>query len=179
MAHEYTHGVISHVVGNGNSVLDYGESGALNEAYADILGTLIEDDLRSGRWLIGEDTSRPLRNLANPAAIGTGYRAHYDQRYIGPDDDGGEHWNSTIFSRAAYLMMTDSDAKAVSTDTWAKVFYNSLFRLSPGAKFVDGRAAILTPLRSTGSPTGRCRPWRMRSTRWGSSVDRAALVRRR
>ncbi|WP_348727503.1 Ig-like domain-containing protein, partial [uncultured Mycolicibacterium sp.] len=42
VAHEFTHAVVSHIVGDGGSVLDYGESGALNEAYADILGLLVE-----------------------------------------------------------------------------------------------------------------------------------------
>lgn len=144
VAHEFSHGVVSYIVSDGGSVLDYGESGALNEAYADILGNLIEGDTGSGRWLIGEDIGTgALRSMANPTGVGTGYKAHYALRYTGTEDDGGEHWNSTIFSHAAYLMMTDSDTKTVSSDTWAKVFYNSLYRLSPGAKFVDGRAAIL------------------------------------
>jgi Zn-dependent metalloprotease len=144
VGHEYTHGVVSYVVGDGGSVLDYGESGALNEAYADILGSLIEGKTGSGRWLIGEDVvGGAIRSMANPTAVGTGYRAHYASRYIGTDDDGGEHWNSTIFSHAAYRMMTDTDTAAVSSDTWAKVFYQSLYRLSPGANFANGRAAVL------------------------------------
>jgi Zn-dependent metalloprotease len=144
VAHEFSHGVVSHVVSDGGSVWDYGEAGALNEAYADIFGSLVEADTGAGRWLIGEDSGTgALRSMANPTAVGTGYKAHYALRYTGTEDDGGEHWNSTIFSHAAYLMMTDSDTAEVSSDTWAKVFYNSLFRLSPGAEFVDGRAAIL------------------------------------
>ncbi|WP_197379608.1 M4 family metallopeptidase [Mycolicibacterium mengxianglii] len=144
VGHEFTHGVISYVVGDGGSVLDYGESGALNEAYADILGSLIEGKTGSGAWLIGEDTaSGAIRSLANPAAVGTDYRAHYLTRYTGTADDAGEHWNSTIFSHAAYLMVTDPDTAGVSSETWAQVFYRSLYRLGPGAKFTDGRSAIL------------------------------------
>ncbi|WP_083739686.1 M4 family metallopeptidase [Mycobacterium sp. MS1601] len=144
VAHEYTHGVISHIVANGNSVLDRGESGALNEAYADIMGVLVEGKTGAGRWLIGEDTGiGAIRSLANPTAVGTGYVAHWNQRYTGTQDDGGEHWNSTIFSHAAYLMMTDSRTATVSDDLWATVFYESMYGLGAGAKFVDGRAAIL------------------------------------
>jgi bacillolysin len=143
VAHEFTHGVVSHVVGDGGSVLDHGESGALNEAYSDILGNLIEGKTGTGRWLVGEDTNGgAIRSMANPTAI-SGYRATYATRYIGTDDDSGEHWNSTIFSNAAYRMMTDSDTAGVSGDTWAKVFYQSLYRLDEGAKFTDGRTAVL------------------------------------
>ena len=156
VAHEFSHGVVSYIVSDGGSVLDYGESGALNEAYADILGNLIEGDTGSGRWLIGEDSGTgALRSMANPTAVGTGYKAHYALRYTGTDDDGGEHWNSTIFSHAAYLMMTDSDTATVSSDTWAKVFYNSLYRLGPGAKFVDGRAAIVDTAAEFGFTTAQ------------------------
>ncbi|CAN5304453.1 hypothetical protein BH11ACT6_BH11ACT6_53540 [soil metagenome] len=144
VAHEFTHGVVSYVVSDGGSVLDYGESGALNEAYADVLGSLIEGKTGTGRWLIGEDTSGgAIRSMANPTAVGRNYRASYATRYIGTENDGGEHWNSTIFSHAAYKMMTDPDTAAVSSEAWANVFYRSLYRLSPGAKFVDGRAAVL------------------------------------
>jgi bacillolysin len=148
VGHEYTHAVVSHTVGNGGSVLDYGESGALNEAYADILGSLIEGKSGQDRWLLGEDSSfagGPLRNLADPTSIITAYgpyRDHYGSRYTGTGDEAGEHINSTIFSHAAYLMMTDPATSDVSDETWARVFYHSLYRLSPGATFTDGRAAV-------------------------------------
>lgn len=150
VGHEFTHAVVSHVVGTGGSVLDTGESGALNEAYADILGTLIEGKTGADRWLIAEDSQYAggvLRNLADPTSINTAYgpyRDDYASRYTGTGDDGGEHINSTIFSHAAYRMMTDPATSDISDETWARVFYQSLYRLSPGAKFTDGRAAILS-----------------------------------
>ena len=51
VGHEFTHAVVSYVVGG----LGGGESGALNEAYADILGNLIEDktDEALGRFDVG------------------------------------------------------------------------------------------------------------------------------
>ncbi|MGD9622002.1 MAG: M4 family metallopeptidase [Mycolicibacterium sp.] len=148
VAHEFTHGVVSYVVGDGGSVLDYGESGALNEAMADIFGVLIEGKSGQDRWLIAEDSRRGvLRNLADPTAVSTAYgryRDHYSTRYTGSGDDGGEHVNSTIFSHAAYRMMTSADTGAIPDETWATLFYQSLYRLSPGADFVDGRAAVLS-----------------------------------
>ncbi len=150
VAHEFTHAVVTSIVGGGNPVLDQGEQGALNEAYADILGVLIERKGRAdpGRWLVGEDSDRGvLRNLANPTSISSAnqyYRARYGDRYTGSADNKGEHINSTIFSHAAYLMMTDAATSDVSDETWARVFYGSLGRLSASAKFVDGRAAVLS-----------------------------------
>lgn len=149
VAHEYTHAVISYAVGDGGSVLDYGESGAVNEAFADILGSLIEDKSGAGRWLMGEDSDfvgGAVRNLADPSTITTGlgpYRETYASRYTGTGDDGGEHLNSTIFSHAAYKMMTDPVTGDISDETWARVFYHALYRLSPGATFIDGRAAVV------------------------------------
>lgn len=155
VAHEFTHGVVSYIVSDGGSVLDHGESGALNEAYADILGNLIEGKTGSGRWLVGEDTSTgAIRNMANPTSI-AGYRATYATRYTGTEDDSGEHWNSTIFSHAAYKMMTDADTAGVSDEAWANVFYQSLYRLSPGAVFTDGRAAVLDAAAENGFTTAQ------------------------
>ncbi|KWX65711.1 M4 family metallopeptidase [Mycobacterium sp. NAZ190054] len=154
VAHEFAHAVTSHVVGDGGPVLDFDEPGALNEAYSDIFGVLIEGKTGAGRWLVGEDSELgAVRDLADPASIVTGfgpYRDRYSQRYTGEGDDRGEHVNSTIFSHAAYLMMTDPATDAVSDETWATVFYHSLGRLSSTARFVDGRAAVLSTARGQG-----------------------------
>lgn len=154
VAHEYTHAVVTSVVGNGGSVFESGEQGAINEAYADIFGVLIEDKTDSGRWLIGEDSDLGvIRNLANPTSIKSGslyYRARYGDRYTGSADDRGEHVNSTIFSHAAYRMMTDGATAGVTGETWAKVFLNSLERLSSSATFVDARAAVLSAAQAQG-----------------------------
>lgn len=145
-AHEYTHAVLSYIVGNGGSVLDYGEPGALNEAYADILGSLVEGKSGVGKWMFGEDTGSALRNLANPSAVNTEYgrySTNYATRYTGTEDDGGEHLNSTIFSNAAYRMMTDSATAGISDETWSTMFYHSMYRLSTTSTFADGRSAVL------------------------------------
>jgi bacillolysin len=149
VAHEYTHAVVSYAVGDGDSPLSGDESGSLNEAYADIMGSLIEGKTGTDRWLMGEDSDfpgGPLRNLADPTSINTAYgpyRENYADRYTGTGDAGGEHINSTIFSHAAYLMMTDPATADITEDQWAMVYYHSLYRLSPGATFTDGRAAVL------------------------------------
>lgn len=69
VAHEMTHGVIS-VEANLSYV---NESGAVNEALADIFGTLIEFDVtpRTANWVLGDkipgySVTTPLRNMADP-----------------------------------------------------------------------------------------------------------------
>lgn len=156
--HEFTHAVINHVVGNGKMItLNYkGESGALNESYADIMGCLIEGKTGKDKWLFGED-SKTYRNLADPSEYGQ--PEHYKDRkfgvinysgFTGPNNDDGVHYNSGIFNFAAYKMMTDSRTKTVSDETWARVFYNSLFRLTTTANFFQARCAVIYAARNAG-----------------------------
>ncbi|MDA2890304.1 M4 family metallopeptidase [Mycolicibacterium sp. BiH015] len=146
VAHEFTHAVISSILGD--TALDSGQPGALNEAYADIFGVLVEGASGADRWLIAEDSGNgTIRNLADPTSVTTSYGPYRDRlskAYTGSGDDKGEHVNSTIFSHAAYLMMTDAATVGVSDVTWAKVFYHSIPRLSATAQFADARAAVLS-----------------------------------
>ncbi|NIH98820.1 YVTN family beta-propeller protein/VCBS repeat-containing protein [Mycolicibacterium fluoranthenivorans] len=158
VAHEYTHAVITHVIGQGRT---YGldgatESLALNEAYADIIASLIEAKVQRKtepeRWLIGEDLNCGSggrnacagRSLADPSLYGGRTR----MADVARDDDA--HAVAGVFDKAAYLMMNDPTTRAVSDDTWAKVFYNSLYRLGQGARFIDARAAVLSSAKSLG-----------------------------
>ncbi len=112
VAHELAHGVTDY-----SSDLVYrNESGALSEAFSDIIGMGAEAYLQPagpGPWtsdyLIGEDTFRPsrpgstagMRSAANPGIFGD--PDHYSKRFTGTDDGGGVHINSTIVSHAFYL----------------------------------------------------------------------------
>lgn len=155
VGHEFTHAVIDKVVvGQHGRILGQDvESRALEEAYADILGSLIEGKQDEQRWLIAEDygcsspragTRCAIRNMADPASL-NGF-AHYSQF----NTSAREHRNSTIFSHAAYRMMTDARTADVSDDVWAQVFYQSLYGLTPGASFRQARAAVLTAARDIG-----------------------------
>lgn len=170
VGHEFTHGVTQFVVGGGESVWKYGESGALGEAYGDILGSLIEGKQRDDpeRWLVGEDAGgQPLRDIADPSALrwrssNISFAEFYADRYRGTSDDGGEHINSTIFSHAFYRMVTDPGndptdpgfdgvlsrgqgrTANITDKQWATVFYNSLYRLPANATFVDARSAVIS-----------------------------------
>ncbi len=148
VGHEFTHGVIDNI--SDQAILAYQkESGALNEAIADIMGALIEDKNGGDRWLIGEDSGiGAIRNMSNPMQFN--YPDHYNNRYTGSQDYGGVHINSGIFSFAAYKMMTDSRTSSISEETWAKVFYRSLNRMTLNSTFLDGRGAVIAAAKSLG-----------------------------
>ncbi|WP_049945918.1 M4 family metallopeptidase [Butyrivibrio sp. LC3010] len=163
IGHEFTHAVVAYIVGDGHktSLTYQGESGALNEAYADIMGSLIENKSGDGRWLIAEDSDNSqgrqdgaIRSMKAPKSVGSNNKDHYTDRYLGDDDHGGVHWNSGIFNRAAYLMMTNANTSTVSADTWAKVFYNSLYYLSCDSSFLDGRRAVISSAKRMGISGG-------------------------
>jgi len=75
VGHEVTHGIIAHEA----DLVYADESGAVNEALADIFGTLIEFQARdgAGNWAIGESLpgyseASPMRSMAEPHLKGQG-----------------------------------------------------------------------------------------------------------
>lgn len=146
-AHEFTHAVTEYV----NGLIYSDEAGALNEAYSDIMGSLVEDHVReSARWIIGEDGPRgAIRSMENPSSFNQ--PEHYNRYLHTTDDNGGVHDNSGIINFAAYKMMTSDDTKGiVSYDTWAKIFYDSMHRLSNDATFLQMRGAVVCSARKYG-----------------------------
>jgi bacillolysin len=102
VGHELTHGVTETT----SDLIYQNESGALNEAFSDIMGTSIEFANNSGNWTIGEDItvgSNGIRNMADPTEDGD--PSHYDDRYTGTSDNGGVHINSGIANHWYYLLV--------------------------------------------------------------------------
>ena len=107
VAHELAHAVTDFT----SALLYMDESGALNEAFSDIIGTGVEhyaepfyqDGAGRTDYQIGEDVVEPggLRSLANPQQFG--HPDHYSLRFLGVEDNGGVHINSLIPGHAFYL----------------------------------------------------------------------------
>lgn len=148
VAHEYTHGVVDYTA----DLIYQNQSGALNEAYADIFGNLVENK-NDAEWLIGEDvmrnpsTRRALRNMSNPnefyqpdAVEGTYYVAPVASPN-NSNDQGGVHTNSGIINHAAYLMWRNGIS---NKQTLAKLWYKSLLKLNPSSDFLDCRVAVVS-----------------------------------
>ena len=142
-AHELGHGVVSN-----SANLEYlGQSGAMNESFADIFGSMVDRD----DWLIGEDITKTifspsgaLRNMADPHNMGDNTRpywqpSHVSEMYLGENDNGGVHLNSGIGNRAFYLYATD-----ISKDKAEQVYYRALTEyLTKTSQFIDLRIAVM------------------------------------
>jgi bacillolysin len=163
VGHELTHGVTEF-----SSRLVYrDESGALDEAFSDVMGTSIEFFYQppgkgplQADYLIGEDVVRPggLRSLADPLAHGD--PDHLSKaRFLGTDtDEGGVHTNSTIASHAFFLAIEGGPNRssglfvrgvgAEHRDEIERVFYRAfVFLLPPRADFSMARSATLQSAR--------------------------------
>jgi thermolysin len=161
VAHELTHGLIDY-----SSKLIYrNESGALNESFADVIGTSVEffyqapgSGPRQADYLAGEDVFRPggIRSLADPGAFGD--PDHYSRRYTGSRDGGGVHTNSGIPNHAFYLAIEGGTNRtsglsvtgvgAANREQIEKAFYRAfVFMLTPNATFSSARTATVQAAR--------------------------------
>lgn len=150
VAHELTHAVTEYSAG----LVYQNESGAINEAISDIMGTVAEYSVGSNfDWLVGEDIYTPgvsgdaLRSMSNPAAYGD--PDHYSKRYTGTQDNGGVHTNSGIVNKAAYLLgnggtHTGVTVTGVGVPKLGAIYYRALtVYLTPNSNFSSLRAAVV------------------------------------
>jgi len=116
VAHEYGHAITQYT----SNLIYQDESGALNEAYSDILGAAVEfakqssgtstyPNAQAGKsdWLMGEDcwlSSVALRDIKNPQRFGQPSYYHGTNWYNGTNDHGGVHTNSGVANFAYYLL---------------------------------------------------------------------------
>ncbi|CUR54746.1 putative Thermolysin [metagenome] len=150
VGHEMTHGVIDHF-----SELFYaGQSGAVNESIADIMGEIVDHRNPSagdaaGDWRLGEDLPiGAIRDLADPPAFDqpdtmTSNLYTADSFY---GDIGGVHTNSGVGNKTAYLISQggtfngqtvagiDTDAGLTKTAT---LYLDVLQRLGTGSDYAD------------------------------------------
>lgn len=149
IGHELGHGIVKQLAG-----LEYqGESGALNESYADIIGSCFEFYLYEkyptlngySDWTIGEDIcSKPLRNMRNPEMCGQPSQKS-KKFYVDPKssfDCGGVHINSGIINKLFYTFCEESGYKM-----GLRVFINILQLLSPSASFYEFKKKALQYVR--------------------------------
>jgi bacillolysin len=167
VGHELTHGVTQFT----SNLIYENESGALNEAFSDIIGSTIEfyaddnglDPTVAPDWRIGEDVIPTLgiRNMGDPQEFGD--PDHYSERFTGEADNGGVHTNSGIANHAYYLAVNggqnagcggspsghthtadcDVTVPAVGLDTAAQVFYDGFTSLPEFGNFCDARNATV------------------------------------
>jgi bacillolysin len=161
VAHELTHGVTDY----SSNLIYQNESGALNEAFSDIMGTAVEFFFHEGGsgnlradYLVGEDTIRPggIRSLADPQAYGD--PDHYSRRFLGTADNGGVHSNSGIANHAFYLAIEGGTNRTSglgvqgvgsgNREQIERVFYRAFTQMLPAnATFAVARTATVQAAR--------------------------------
>lgn len=166
VAHELTHGVTDYT----SNLIYLDESGALNEAFSDIMGTAVEffyqppgDGLLRAEYLVAEDVVRSvttpnngIRSLANPNAYG--HPDHYSIRFVGSSDNGGVHTNSGIANHAFYLSIEGGINRvsnlgvqgvgAANREQIERVFYRAFTQLmTANSNFAVARAATIQAAR--------------------------------
>ncbi len=172
VAHELTHGVIEYSA----NLVYLNESGALDEGFADIMGTSVErffqqqgTGLMQADYLIGEDIIRPggFRSMSDPQAFGD--PDHYSQRFLGSGDNGGVHINSGIVNHAFFLAVEGGTNRtsgisvqgvgSANREQIEKVFYRAFTQMLPAAAtFSIARSATIQSARDlygVGSPAER------------------------
>ncbi len=109
VGHEFSHAVIQYTA----NLVYQGESGALNESFADIFGTAIEFyGASSPNWTIGENcvvvSPYYLRSMSNPNSGIEGRTDTYEGTYWSDpnsvNDNGGVHTNSGVQNYWFYLL---------------------------------------------------------------------------
>jgi thermolysin len=169
VGHELTHALTEFT----SNLIYRNESGALNEAFSDIMGTSVEfffqppgDGPLKADYLIAEDTDTAMRpgsqtgdrSLADPGSFrqrpGTPDPDHYSKRYVGPQDYGGVHLNCTIVGHAFYLAIEGGTNRTsglsvqgvggANRDQIEKVFYRAfVYSLNSNATFSAARIATI------------------------------------
>ncbi len=162
VAHEYSHGVTQYTSG----LIYLNEPGALNESFSDIMGTATEhywqpegNGFLMADWICGEDAfpsfGTVVRNLEDPNSILTPYGpspCHLTQKIFVPFDvdDGGVHYNSTIYSHAYYLLahggtnlVSGITVSGIGIDKATNIFYRAwTYYMIPISEFVDAASAL-------------------------------------
>lgn len=100
--HEISHGLTQFTAN-----LNYqNESGAMNEAFSDIMGTAVEwyADSTRGNWNIGEDIGTAFRSMSAPKTHQQPNTYGGQYWYTGTQDNGGVHTNSGVENFWYYLL---------------------------------------------------------------------------
>ncbi|MBI3400440.1 MAG: peptidase M4 family protein [Acidobacteria bacterium] len=165
IAHELSHGVTEF----SSNLIYRNQSGALNEAFSDIMGTAAEffyqppgDGPLKAEYLMGEDVITPggIRSLSNPGQFGD---PDHFSKYVtvasdAAHDYGAVHTNMTIVTHAYYLATEGGTNRtsglsvqgigAGNRDQIEKVFYRGFTQLMPSnATFSVARAATIQAAR--------------------------------
>ena len=143
MAHEYGHGI------NGDiAYCDYkNETGAVIEAYGDILGklsTMIYYGEETDTWNMSGKYSPVMRCMSDPISFnqpmlynGTNYIPAIPDvlANLGVADTGGVHTNNSVPSYVCYLMANSGDASDLTLKETLDVWLEALYSIKTSTRF--------------------------------------------
>ncbi|WAS91158.1 M4 family metallopeptidase [Nannocystis punicea] len=157
VSHELTHAVTQYEA----NLVYQNQSGALNEAFSDIMAASVQAHLAGGvvsaaTWKLAEASFTPntsgdaMRYMDDPMKDGQSYD-YWPTRYQGGQDNGGVHINSGIANLAFKLLVTGgvhprgktaNNVTGIGITKASKIFYDALVTyLSANATFQDARNA--------------------------------------
>jgi len=152
VGHEFMH----HVINSTSNLLNYGETGALNESFADIFGEVLEY-LCYGEndWIFGSKVAidkQGIRGLSNPKDANMVYQlpdTHAGDSWVSQEetcfhvDLCGVHINNGVQNYWFYLLANGGEGindngvyyniKGVGIDTAARIAFTNLFNLPRNA----------------------------------------------
>ena len=153
IGHELTHGVVEHEAG----LVYRDQSGAMNESFADVFGSLVKQrklnqTAAEGDWLIGAGlftSNVNAKGIRSMKAPGTAYDdpkigkdrqpAHMRDLYRGTADNGGVHINSGIPNHAFYI--TALELGGYAWEKAGQIWYIALKdKLEPRSDFKEAAA---------------------------------------
>lgn len=153
VGHEYTHGVTRQSM---QGVVYNNETGAINEAYSDIMGNLAEmrlDYTTDRTWKLAERSGAIERDMGNPNDYGQ--PGYVGDRYYQPstpvpdfdlNDYGGVHQNNSLIGHIAYLM----DQEGMTYEQQIAMWLTSIEILTPRSDYQDLHGALLFALKING-----------------------------
>lgn len=144
VAHELTHAFIENTAG----LRYWGESGALNEALADIFGTIIEHEAlgSNANWLIGEEITKNgegIRSMEYPEEFNDPSQYLGQYWYTGNNDHGGVHSNSGVANHWFYLLAEGGSYNIGINNAADIVFRATRYYFTPYSQYYDARNVTL------------------------------------
>jgi hypothetical protein len=157
VAHELSHGLVQGLAG-----LEYkGHSGALNEAFSDIVALCYEywiehtvDPRGDADWFIGEElgvTMPYLRSFSDPESAQQPSSYQREPYYMDPNgnvDYGGVHVNSGIINHCFYRLIVDGKVPMLNA---LRIFVDCLRSLSQTSNFMAFRNKLADAAYETGN----------------------------
>ena len=155
VGHEMTHGVIDQY----SALFYWGQSGAINESLADVIGEIVDHRTPTagdspGNWDLGEDLpGGPLRSMSDPTLhqqpdrMTSGLYTADTAAGSFYGDSGGVHTNSGVGTKTAYLIsqggtfngqtITGIDGADLNLTKTATLYVEVIKRLLSGSDYAD------------------------------------------